>query len=71
MSVPVTTPKIECPRCDHPIMDGEVTRGRVMRHYPGHSESKCPRCKTWVKLPLVLVTGNEDAQVEERMVAPE
>lgn len=47
-------PILDCGRCGFRVMDGEVLRTRVVRPGRGHSESKCPRCKEWVIVPLRL-----------------
>ncbi len=46
---------IHCPQCHKLIFDGEVLLARVTRFGPNSTEACCKICKTWVKVPVVVV----------------
>jgi hypothetical protein len=60
-TAPAHTPAVHCPQCGNRLMgqdpDGElVIKGtRVLRLRGERFQSKCGRCKTWVRLPVGVV----------------
>lgn len=50
----IATPRIACHCCGFEVMDGEALRCRVVRFTRCYGQAKCPRCKTWVRVPVVL-----------------
>lgn len=46
---------VRCPTCRKLIFDGKVLLARVTRFWPESTEACCKVCKTWVKVPVVIL----------------
>lgn len=57
ISVRTASSGIECPCCHKAILDGEVLLCRVLLIGAHGSRAKCPRCRNWVNVPLVLTSA--------------
>lgn len=59
MAAPALPPEVQrCPTCRTKIVvpgeQGLIVKNAILRvsAETGHASAKCPRCKTWVEVPL-------------------